>query len=87
MEVILSTPNFETFDIAGFAKEIRAFTEKHGISMRRFVKMVGMSPENIRRFESGDYNITVDLAAKIQKTMRKFRDAASRQAERPAKTS
>lgn len=80
----MSTPNFEQFDIKQFAKEIRAFMKKHGLSVRDWADLTESSPSTVRRFERGDRVTTVDLVAKYQKVMRTYKpNGASQKANNP----
>ena len=83
----MTTPNLEDFDLADFAKEIKAFMEKHELSIRRWAKLTETSPSDIRRFRNREGDITIGRVAKFQKFMRTYRGAALRRAKRPARTS
>lgn len=81
----LTTPNLESFDLVEFAKEIRAFIDKHGLSIRRWAKLTDSSPSDMRRFRNREGDITVGRVAKFQKFMRTYRGATSRASKRPVR--
>lgn len=69
----MQTPNLEDFDQKVFAKEIRAFRKKHALSIRKFVKAAKISLATLQRIDTGKCDVTIKIAAKIQKFMRVFK--------------